>query len=110
MVKNRHHRELQVERARVSFGRYVDARKKKGVEGKELERDAVWRKLNARVHQAIARIRAITALETLDQKLLQSRAEKASQPKEKKTKETPAPDAKPAKAAKAKAAPAGAKA
>ena len=109
MIKNRHHRELQVERAKASFDRHVDARKKKGLEGKALERDPVWRKLNARVHQATARIRAITALETLDQKLKQIRAEAASQPKVKKVRETPAPDAKPAKAAKAKVAPARAK-
>ena len=110
MVKNRHRRELQVERAKVALDRHVDARKKKGVEGKGLERDPVWRKLNARLHQARARIRAITALETLDQQLVQIRAEEASQPKVKKVRETPAPDAKPAKAAKAKAAPGGAKA
>ena len=110
MIKNRHHRELQVERAKVSLDRHVDARKKKGIEGKELERDAVWRRLNARLHQAMARVRAITALETLDQKLVQIRAEEASQPKVKKVRKTPTPDAKPAKAAKAKAAPAGAKA
>ena len=110
MAKSRHHRELQVERAKASLDRHVDARKKKGVEGKALERDPVWRKLNARLHQARARIGVITALEALDQKLRQARAEEASQPKVKKKKETPAPDAKPAKAAKAKAAPAGAKA
>jgi hypothetical protein len=103
MIKKRQHRELQIERAKASLARYVDAQNQKGIEGKELERDPVWRNLNARVRQAIARIRAITALETLDQKLVQDRAEKASQPKEKRAKETPAPDAKPAKAAKAKA-------
>ena len=110
MVKNRHSRELQVERAKVALDRLVDARKKKGVEGKGLEGDPVWPKLNARVRQATARLRAITALETLDQKLVQIRAEQANQPKVRKVRETPAPDAKPAKAAKAKAAPAGAKA
>jgi hypothetical protein len=110
MAKDRHHRELQVERAKASLDRHVDARKKKGVEGKALERDPVWRKLNARLHQATVRVRAITALETLEQKLKQVRAEAASQPKVKKARETPAPDAKPAKAAKAKAPPAGAKA
>jgi len=111
MVKSRHRRELQLERAKVALDRHVDARKKKGVEGKGLERDPIWRRLNARLDQARARIRAITALETLDQKLVQSRAEEAGQPKVKKVREkTPAPDAKPAKAAKAKAAPAGAKA
>jgi hypothetical protein len=109
MIKNRHHRELQVERAKASLDRHVDARKKKGVEGKTLEREPVWRKLNARLHQAMARIRAITALETLDQKLIQIRAEEASQPKVKKVREAPPPDAKPAKAAKAKVASAGAK-
>ena|SRR5215472_6299098 len=110
MVKSRHHRELQVERAKASLDRHVEARRKKGVEGKGLERDPVWRKLNARLHQATARIRAITALETLDQKLVQARAEEASQPKVKKVRATPESDARPAKAAKAKAAPAGAKA
>jgi hypothetical protein len=110
MAKNRHVRELQVERAKVSLERHVDARKKKGVEGKGLERDPVWRKLNARLHQATVRIRAITALETLDQKRVQIHAEEARQPKVKKVRETPAPDAKPATAAKAKAASAGAKA
>jgi hypothetical protein len=49
-------------------------------------------------------------LETLDQKLVQARAEEASQPKVKKVRATPESDARPAKAAKAKAAPAGAKA
>jgi hypothetical protein len=110
MVKNRHHRELQVELAKMSLDRHVDARKKKGIEGKELERDPVWRRLNARLRQAMARISAITALETLDQKLAQIRAEEPNRPKVKKAKEMPEPDAKPAKAAKAKPAPVGAKA
>src|SRR5262250_4019060 len=103
MVKNRHRRELQMERAKVALDRHVDARKKKGVEGKGLERDPIWRRLNARLDQARARIRAITALETLDQKLVQSRAEEAGQPKVKKVRATPESDARPAKGAKAKA-------
>ena len=111
MMKSRHRRELQEERAKVALDRHVDARKKEGVEGKGLEKDPVWRRLNARLDQARARIRAITALETLDQKLAQNRADAANQPKVKKVKvKAPAPDAKPAKAAKAKAAAAESKA
>lgn len=110
--------ERQFQDAQVALAAHVKLLQGKGIEDQKLSRDPVWRKLDSRVRQIRARLRAISSMEVLNAEVAQRKTDrlariatekaerKASAGKPKAPKEKPAKEKSEAKAAKKEKAPA----